>query len=89
MNFKGEYQISIEGCRHGNESVPHAAEALEQIPLGLAAPGFYVYFMLIKNKNKISPLLGKIVVSLMVLPARHTHTQGFAEIIMLECIDFS
>lgn len=48
-------------------------KALEQIPLGLSAPGFSVHFMLIKNKNKISPLLGKILLSLMVLPARHSH----------------
>lgn len=48
-------------------------KALEQIPLGLAASGFNVHFILIKNKNKISPLLGKILVSLMILPARHKH----------------
>lgn len=48
-------------------------KALEQIPLGLSAPGFCVHFILIKNKNKISLLQGKILVSLMVLPARHTH----------------
>lgn len=36
---------------------------LEQIPLGFAASGFDVHFILIKNKNKISPLLGKILVS--------------------------
>lgn len=48
-------------------------KALQEIPLGLAAPSFDVHFILIKNKNQISPLLGKILVFLMVLPARHTH----------------
>lgn len=39
-------------------------KALEEIPLGLAASGFNVHFILIKNKNKIFfPLLGKILVS--------------------------
>lgn len=46
-------------------------KALEWIPLGLATPDFNAHFMLIKNKNEISPLLGKTVDSLMVLPARH------------------
>lgn len=33
--------------------------ALEQIPLGVEASGLNVHFILIKNKNKISPLSGE------------------------------
>lgn len=35
---------------------PMLLKALEQIPLGLEAAGLDVHFILIKNKNKISPL---------------------------------
>lgn len=54
-------------------------KALEWIPLGLAGPSFNAHFMLIKNKNEISPLLGKTVDSLMVYPARHTHLRFFRD----------
>lgn len=50
-------------------------KALEQIPLGLEASGFDVHFILIKNKNEVSLQLGKILVSLMVFPARHTQSE--------------
>lgn len=50
-------------------------KALEQIPFGLEASGFDVHFILIKNKNEVSLQLGKILVSLMVFPARHTQSE--------------
>lgn len=52
-------------------------KALERIPLGLAGPRFHAHFMLIKNKKILFSLLGKTVVSLMVLPSRHMHLKFF------------
>lgn len=64
-------------------------KALEQTPLGINGSGLDVCFILIKNKNMSSPLSGEDP-SLSDGLACQAHTlEGFAEIIMIECIDLS